>query len=252
MRVDHAGPRTWLLAALAGWALLAWLLALAGLGGRVAPLPDDASLLQPLPQSRPSPPERLGPMAQYAEIGTRPLFSEDRRPQPFSLQPEGDDEAPVNTFDYVLTSVLLTPGLHMAIVQPTAGGESVRIKLGTAAEDIPAWRLVLLNPRSAVFEGPEGQKTLDLRTYDGSADTAPVMMRDADAAPDSKLGVPPQTRPSPPATPAPATAPAPATVADADTTSPAAQMEAIRQRIEARRAQLRQEAQQQAPPASKP
>ena len=48
VRVDSAGPRTWLLATLAGWALLAWLLALLGMGGRIAPLADDPALLQPL------------------------------------------------------------------------------------------------------------------------------------------------------------------------------------------------------------
>ena len=47
MRIDDAGPRTWLLAGVAGWALVAWLLAVAGMGGRVEPLPDDPTLLQP-------------------------------------------------------------------------------------------------------------------------------------------------------------------------------------------------------------
>ena len=86
MRAEDVAPRTWLLAALAGWALLAWVLALAGLGGRVAPLADDPSLLQPLPQLRPSPPERLGPYGQYDAIASRPLFSEDRLAKPFSLR----------------------------------------------------------------------------------------------------------------------------------------------------------------------
>ncbi|MEO6264730.1 MAG: hypothetical protein ABIO58_07220 [Luteimonas sp.] len=256
MRVDAAGPRTWLLATVTGWALLAWLLALAGLGGRVAALPDDPSLLQPLPQSRPSPPERLGPLAQYAEIGARPLFSEDRRPQSFSLQPEGGEEAPANTFDYVLSSVLLTPGLRMAIVQPSAGGDSIRIKLGETADAIPAWRLVTLNPRSAIFEGPEGQKTLDLRIWDGSGGETPTTLREADAGTNAAQSEPPQPTPvPPPAKPAtqPAVPAAPAPTQDAATQATAeSQMEAIRKRIEARRAQLRQEAQQPTTPAKKP
>ena len=45
MRVEDAGPRTWLLAALAGCALVAWLLAVAGMGGRIEPLPDDPAQL---------------------------------------------------------------------------------------------------------------------------------------------------------------------------------------------------------------
>ena len=63
MRLDSVGPRTWLLATLAGWALLAWLLALLGMGGRVSSLADDPALMQSLPQPQPSPPARLGPLA---------------------------------------------------------------------------------------------------------------------------------------------------------------------------------------------
>ena len=258
MRVDSAGPRTWLLATVDGWALLAWVLALAGMGGRAALLADDPGLLQSLPQPRPSPPERLGPLGQYAEIGARPLLAEDRRPHPFSLQPANGEEAETNTFDYVLTSVLITPQLHMAIVQPSQGGDSVRIKLGEASEDIPAWRLVELNPRSAVFEGPEGRKALDLRTFDGVGGQSPteVSAGDPTANAPSTAG----TRPSPgsadadsgaeaapePSVPPsmPASAPQPA--------STEKQMDAIRKRIEARRAQLRQEALQKTAPAKKP
>ena len=49
MRAEDIAPRTWLLGALAAWALLAWILSLAGLGGRVAPLAEDPSLVQRLP-----------------------------------------------------------------------------------------------------------------------------------------------------------------------------------------------------------
>jgi general secretion pathway protein N len=256
VRVDSAGPRTWLLATVAAWALLAWVLALAGMGGRAALLADDPGLLQPLPQPQPSPPERLGPLGQYAEIGARPLFAEDRRPHPFSLQAADGEETEANAFDYVLSSVLITPQLRMAIVQPSQGGDSVRIKLGEASEDLPAWRLVELNPRSAVFEGPAGRKSLDLRTFDGVGGQAPTPVRAADAA----AGMPPpaaavqvdadadsdaQAAPEP-SVPAsmPDTAPQP--------TSSEKQMDAIRKRIEARRAQLRQEALQKTAPARKP
>ncbi len=253
MRLDNVSPRTWLLATLAGWALLAWLLAVLGMGGHVSPLADDPTLVQSLPQPRPSPPSRLGPLAQYAEIGARPLFSDDRRPRPFSLQPEGEDEAAANTFDYVLTSVLITPGLHMAIVQPTAGGDSIRIKLGESAEDAAAWRLVALNPRSAVFAGPEGEKTLNLRVSAGNGGEPPTQVR-SEGAPDTMVDATETTAdaaaPAPaPKPPGPAKAPAtPAT--PAPVANPEAQMDAIRKRIEARRAQLRQQAQQQ--PATAP
>ncbi|MGN6513147.1 MAG: type II secretion system protein XpsN [Lysobacteraceae bacterium] len=253
MRVDGAAPRTWLLAAVAAWAMLAWLLALAGMGAHVAPLPADPALRQPLPTPRPSPPDRIGPLAQYAEIGARPLFSEDRRPQPFVLQPEGGEGTPADAFDYVLTSVLITPQVELAIVQPTSGGKPVSFHLGESADDLPNWRLVSLSPRSAVFEGPGGQKSLDLRVWNGgdaaspAAPAPPNSVSDADAAP-------------PAAAPSAAPLPAPPPANDNGLDTPAddkaedarakQQMDAIRKRIEERRAQLRREAQH--PPGSNP
>jgi len=260
MRVEGVAPRTWLLATVAGWALSLWLLALLGLGGRIEPLPDDPSLNKPLPQLTPAAPERLGPLAQYNEIGARPLFSEDRRPQPFTLQPEGEGEAEPVTFDYVLTSVLLAPGLRMAIVQPTNGGESIRIKLGQTPDEAPAWRLVALNPRSAIFQGPDGERVLDLRTFDGSGGEAPTTMRPQPPPPTATtIERPGQQGPAEvdPGVVQPTAPKPPAAVKGADTTlpnaqpviTPEAQIDAIRKRIEARRAQLRQQAQQPPPPA---
>jgi general secretion pathway protein N len=161
----------------------------------------------------------------------------------------------------VLTSVLITPQLHMAIVQPSQGGDSVRIKLGEASEDIPAWRLVELNPRSAVFEGPEGRKALDLRTFDGVGGQSPTEVSAGDPtanapstagtrrSPGSAVQVDAdsaaEAAPEPSVPPSmPASAPQPA--------STEKQMDAIRKRIEARRAQLRQEALQKTAPAKKP
>lgn len=256
MRVDSIAPRTWLLATLAGWALLLWVLALFGMGSSIATL-EDATVLRPVVQLRTPPPERIGPLAQYSETASRPLFSEDRRPQPFSLQPEGE-AAPTPSFDFVLTSVLMAPGLQMAIVQPSAGGEPVRMKLGEAPDDAKGWRLVELHARSAVFEGPEGQKTLDLRTFDGNGGEAPTAVArpqpDAVARPTgTDMPTPTQVPAAPPPVKPVVTAPtkpavaAPTAVAPAGAApmTPEAQMDAIRKRIEARRAQLRAEAQQQ-------
>ena len=259
MRLDALGPRTWLLGAVAGWAVLVLLLALLGMGGHIARLADDPSLVRALPTLRAAPPPRIGPLAQYGEAAARPLFADTRRPQPFSLQPEGEgEEAP--QFDFILTSVLQAPSLQMAIIQPSGGGESIRMKLGESPEEAQGWRLVELHPRSAVFEGPQGQKTLDLRTFDGTGGEAPTavavtpraepprpasdqaepaVVRDADASVPRPATPPPAVadRPARPRTTAPTNA--------ADPASPEAQMDAIRRRIEARRAQLRAEAQQE-------
>jgi general secretion pathway protein N len=268
VRAENAGARTWLLGALALWALVLWALGLFGLGGRIERLAEDPSLLQDLPQPRSAAAERLGPLPQYAAIGDRPLFSNDRRPQPFFINPEGEGEK--ETFDFMLTSVLLTPDLEMAIVRSVEGGEPLRLKIGEAPEGAAAWTLTSIAPRSVVFNGPEGERTLELRVFDGTGGEPPTAVT---AAPRPQPGVTPPAAPRP--APQPGQKPAPNRASIPVTTSsspnpvsvpvptapeqsgdqqpgvraPEDQVEAIRQRIEARRAQLRREAQQQPPRA---
>jgi general secretion pathway protein N len=251
VRFDSAGPRTWLLAATAAWAVLALLLALFGMGGRIAQLPEDSALLRPLSALSKAAPERLGPLGQYAEIASRPLFADDRRPHPFSLQPGNEGQA--KAFDYVLTSVMITPTFKMAIIQAPDGRTApLRIKLGEAHETLPNWRLQSLDARSAVFVGPEGERRLDLRVYNGVGGEAPTAVASPDQRPSGEPILPPPP-PAPavtnadevPAQPRAVTAPAPARPAGPAASPPMteqAQMDAIRKRIEARRAQLRQEA----------
>lgn len=280
MRLDDAGPRTWLLATVAGWAVLAWVLALFGMGRHAQALEADPGLLRPLPNARPAAPQRLGPLSQYAAIAQRPLFSQDRLPKPFFLQGEGEGEGQQTAFDYVLTSVLITPTLKMAILQPADGSESVRVRLGEVPESHPAWRLTSLDARSAVFEGPEGRREMTLRVFDGNGGQPPTAVATAPGANRPQpVGVP-----VPPAaanaaaanaarpgnasanarpvgngtasnrnanntqTPAPPPAPEPS---ENTPMTPEAQMEAIRKRIEARRAQMRQQQSAQ-PPAQTP
>jgi len=266
MRVEGIAPRTWLLGTVAGWALLVWLLALLGMGNRVQHLPEDPSLVPRLPQLAPAPPERLGALSQYSEISARPLFSEDRRPQPFSLTSDSDgDNAP--KFDYVLTSVLITPTLKMAIVQPSAGGDSIRVKLGQAADALPSYRLTALNPRSAIFEGPDGEHALDLRVFDGNGGQPPTAVQvptdngDADATgaqpaanPAARNATPPRATKAPPPATSTSAVPSPPPPPPNDDNAPdtEAQIEGIRKRIEERRRQLRQQNQNPPAPAQNP
>src|SRR5690606_41773995 len=82
MRIEDAGARTWLLAAVALWAVCTWVLAAAGLGGRVQALDEDPELLQPLPAGEVAADQRLGPLTQYAQIVDRPLFAIEHRHRP--------------------------------------------------------------------------------------------------------------------------------------------------------------------------
>ena len=244
MRLEHAGPRTRLLAALAGVGVIAWLAALAGAGSQVALLPDDASLAPALPASAAPAADPIGPLHDYAVIGERPLFSTDRTPRPFYL-PGNGDEAVDTGFDYQLTSVILTPGLRMAIVQPTGGGEAMRVREGAEAPAAPGWRLVALDRRSAVFEGPDGRRELGLRVFNGSggegAPPAPFMEHPTGEG----RGASETAEAAAAAAIAAAEAAEAAAAENSDSAAPApdaAQVETIRQRIQARRARLQREA----------
>ena len=268
MRPDAWTARTWILATVAGWSVLVTVLAVFGLGARITPLPADPSLVQPLPKLPPAPPERLGAVSRYADVGERPLFSEDRRPKPFVLSGEAST-AP--TFDLVLTSVMITPTLELAIMQPAQGGEGLRVKVGDSPAGFPGWHLIELSARRAVFDGPEGRRELELRIFDGAGGQPPTAVSVAPPAggPAPAPGAPPSGRatggnagpmatpttasPGTPAAPVPVPVPAPSSqppTAPATTTEQ--QMDAIRQRIEQRRAQLRQQQANPNPPPATP
>jgi general secretion pathway protein N len=247
MRLDDVAPRTLLIGAFAGWAVVAWVLALAGMGGR---LPEGrggaitGNPLPTLPKAAASP--SLGPYAQYGEISARPLFATDRRPHAFSLvAPNAAGSDAPTDFDLVLTSVLITPQARLAIVQKPDGSEAWRVRVGEAPDSQPDWHLVELRPRSAVFEGPGGRKELALRVFDGTggpaSGTPPAAVVPAPSTGGSPMPVP-KSAPEP-STPAP-----PAT--DAASMPDPAQIEQIRQRIEARREEMRRRASNANPPAT--
>ncbi len=108
MRIDDAGLRTGWLAVAAGWAVAAWLLALVGMGGRIDPLADDPTLLQPLPAL---PAQAAGASAPW------PQYDRDRRAAAVHPRPPAAAVLPGrrgraggrSPFDFILTSVLITP-----------------------------------------------------------------------------------------------------------------------------------------------
>lgn len=247
MRADSLSPRTWVLAGAAGWAIVVWALALSGMGGRLGDAEADTSG-QTLPDTKLPASARPGVMEQYAEIKNRPLFSENRRHQPFTIDAGGED-AQANTFDYTLTSVLIGGGVQLAILKPAAeGAKPVRVKLGEAVETAPQWTLASLEPRAAVFRGPEGDRRLDLRVFNGvggvnpspvAGSPQPAVINETPPGQPGNEVPPPQAAPPPPPPPS-------------GNVSTEVQLEAIRKRIEERRAQLRQQAAQEAQNAAPP
>ncbi|MBP6597105.1 MAG: general secretion pathway protein GspN [Arenimonas sp.] len=234
-------PASALLAALALWSLGLLMLAVAGLGGRVGLHPGNAALMPALPAVRlETGGSRLGPALDYLAVGNRPLLSADRRPVPMT-DSAGPEQEP---FEAELTSVLLVGELRMAMLQDRKDGRSRRVRLGEQVEGT-AWRLVELQPRRAVFEGPEGRRELALRVFDGSGGVPPTAQAGlrpsapaagavaaTGASPTGAATVPEQGADAAAAGSPPAVAPV----------TPEEQVEAIRRRIEARRAMRAAEA----------
>ena len=242
--VDHLRPLTLLLGAAALWALCLLVLALGGLGTRF-PEPSLDAPLKPLPKvALTATRSRLGAWEGYAEVGSRPLMNEGRKP--VAVTAVASDGASAE-LDVTLTSVLITSRLKLAVLTDNKDASSRRVKLGDVVENTN-WRLVGLEPRQAVLEGPSGQRVLPLRVFDGASGEAPTAVASTEAPP-AQPPAQPQPGPvapprSPPPPPVAQNAAPPATAArpEQPQMTQEQQVEAIRARIEARRAQMRAEA----------
>ena len=214
-------PLTWLIAVACAWAFLLLLAVAAGVGNQFPASENSAVPMLSIP-ALVQPHERLGPLANYLEVASRPLLMPDRRP---GVEPAGNGPSGAADMDVSLTSVLMTPTLQMVILTGNQDGRSRRVRLGDTAEG-SNWRLIRLEPRRAVFDRPSGEITLELRLYDG---------KNAGAVP------PPDANVSGAVNPAPASV-VNAAPANAAATPQDQQVEAIRRRIEERRAQMHAEA----------
>ncbi|HDS1041188.1 TPA: general secretion pathway protein GspN [Stenotrophomonas maltophilia] len=257
MKLDQITLRTGFLLALAGWAGAIWLATGFGLGSHLPAADADAGAQAALPALPPMAAERMASADSYSAIGERPLFAEDRRPRPYLL---GGNE-PSASAALRLTGVLLTDSFSMATFT-TEQNRSLRLRLNGEAVD--GWQLVALEPRQATVIGPGGSQVLELATFNGQGGEPPTVLRGANGAVPPAGAVPPQ--PPPPAQDQanaratdgnvprqqPATAggvPPAAASAAANNNGPSeAQMQAIRERIQARRRQLQQQQQQPSPP----
>jgi general secretion pathway protein N len=246
---DTLRPLTLLLAAAGLWALSVLVLAMAGLGSRF-PAPTatiEAPSLPKITLTRTEP--RLGAFANYTEVGQRPLLMPDRRP---GITPAADGQGS-SDLDVTLTSVMITSRLQVAILTDNKDASSRRVRMGETVAG-SNWRLVQLEPRRALLEGPTGQRELLLRVFDGKGGQAPTpsVVRaepqpegDSQAAAGADAQQQPQPEPAQSAERRTADTPAPATTRPQGTGAALTQeqqVEAIRRRIEARRAQMRAEA----------
>ncbi len=248
---------TLLLASFVFWTVMVLLVAIFGLGARFNPLPVDASLAKPLPTVKIAQnTATLGPLNDYLEVGTRPLLMLDRRPGVVQAAP-GDNSAA--ELDVSLGSVLITPTLKMALFRENKDGASRRVRLGDLIEGT-GWRLVQLEPRRAILEGPTGQRQMDLLVFNGKGGQSPTPI--AVAVPAAVENNTPMQNPPPVNVTPVNVSPLQTTtnnVAPVASTTPSInqnmtqeqQIEAIRQRIAARRAQMQADAARAASDAKK-
>lgn len=176
----------------------------------------------------------------------RPLFFNDRNPRVAAVGDEsgisGDN---ANGFMATLTGIVRSPGLELATLTPGQGGKPLRVRLGDEVETQPGWRLVSLGPRTATFRNGEQEQVLKLEARNAANAPSPPPLAPPPASNEPRA----PAEPPPPATPgitgqagaAAPTPPNPAT-AEAETPEQRQQVEAIRQRIQARRRQMSQPA----------
>ncbi len=194
-------------------AVLFWL----GVGTGYSFLPPDPDATHRLPSVATIEKQHFS-MPEYghfAEITQRPLLSEDRRPiPPDDDQADDKPEAPPVPLQVKLTGVIITPGLKMALLKDQTTNKDVSLKEGMPLPgNQSAWLLVEIQPRKVVFKNDK----------DETSDVELTV---------SKTSGPPSKRVTAVRPPAPTATPEKKNDAD----------QSLRERIEARRKQLREQA----------
>jgi general secretion pathway protein N len=130
------------------------LLLLAGIG-RGAQW-DAPRVLAPLPPAgNPSNLPQPLPLQQFALVWQKPLFTPDRKP----IAHAADGGSSLG--DLELTGIILTPGLHMALLHDRNDDKQVRLREGESLPD-GSVKLVEVRPRSALFDASTGRTELKL------------------------------------------------------------------------------------------
>lgn len=169
-------------------------------------------------------PFKLPPESQFADTTARPLFNDDRKPTPDSPDALDTPPPPKVPLNIALTGVILTPQLHLAMVHDKLKNKDVALKEGMPMDgDQGGWVLTRINPRSAVFRETSGEEV-------------EVELSTAVASPTAAVNA----RSGAPAVVAPVHAPGSAPMAAPPAQN--GQAQALQQRIEERRRQMREEA----------
>lgn len=162
---------------------------------------------------------------EFADVNTRPLFNEDRKPTPPAPPVTATNEKPPPKLNITLTGVVMTPKVNMAMIVENGKTESSAIREGHALPgELAAWSLAKVKPRGATFRSSAGEEVEVELIAKGNG----------------QKPVPPTTAAAP--APAPATMPAPAPAhAQVPPGKQPEQNAELQNRIEARRKQLKEQ-----------
>ncbi len=171
-------------------------------------------------------------LEEYAVIGERPVFNEDRRPAPVLAEDLGPQEDlpldAVEAPDVELAGIVITPTLRMATLRSKDREHSLVAFEGKPLEgDFGSWQVSRIDERMITLASAEGEEMqLELQVHDAVIKEPPKSKRGGD---------------EPPAEPG-----AEAAEADpegvSDPSEAMSRAEQIRQRIEERREELRRAA----------
>jgi general secretion pathway protein N len=226
MSVQGAKVLTVILAGICGVLLLLALVLQAGWGRGYRWLsPDDSAAVAAAGIDRE--PFKLPPESAYAATDARPIFNDDRKPTPELPDEQTAPPPPSVPLNISLTGIVLTPQLHMALIQDKAKNNTVALKEGMPMPgDQGGWTLIELKQRSAIFKETAGDEVeVELTTAVASQKPA-----NQTGGRQGKAGQPAAAGAKPPAQPA-----------STNGTNPQAS-EQLQRRIEERRKQMREEA----------
>ncbi len=172
MDMKTARMTTLVLAAICGLLVLIALVQLAGYGRGYGWLPPESSNDPSLSAEVDQTPLKIPAMSSFAEVESRPLFNEDRKPTPLSEDTPGADEPPPVPLNVTLTGVIIVrksdarPELRIAMVRDNMRNESLALKVGMPLSgDQAGWILDSVEPRLATFKNANDEKAeIELNT----------------------------------------------------------------------------------------
>jgi general secretion pathway protein N len=136
----------------------------------------------------------LPPQTEFAVIGERPVFNEDRKPAPEEPN-DAPGAPPPSPLNISLTGTVLvgTPPVHIAMVRENGKATTISLKEGMPLPgDQAAWTLSQVKNRSAIFKSSAGEEVeVELAVASAGQKPNPAPVRPGAVAPGHAAAPPP-------------------------------------------------------------